>query len=66
MAASSARPIRCRWLEFSDRPHIQQALRSRDFALRDYLINRIYQVPNLVATYPVIADNAYPVIAMVR
>ena len=44
-------------LNVSDRPHIQKALHSRDFALSDYLINRIYQVPNLVATYPVIAED---------
>jgi diguanylate cyclase (GGDEF)-like protein len=44
-------------LNVSDRPHIQKALQSRDFALSDYLINRIYQVPNLVATYPALADD---------
>ncbi len=44
-------------LNVSDRPHIQRALHSCDFALSDYLINRIYQVPNLVATYPVIAHD---------
>lgn len=44
-------------LNVSDRPHIQKALHSRDFALSDYLINRIYQVPNLVATYPALADD---------
>lgn len=44
-------------MNVSDRPHIQKALHSRDFALSDYLINRIYQVPNLVATYPALADD---------
>ena len=44
-------------LNVSDRPHFQNALHSRDFALSDYLINRIHQVPSLVATYPVIKDD---------
>ncbi len=44
-------------LNVSDRPHIQKALHSRDFALSDYLINRIYEVPNVVATYPALADD---------
>ena len=44
-------------LNVSDRPHFQNALHSREFALSDYLINRINQVPSLVATFPVIADD---------
>jgi diguanylate cyclase (GGDEF)-like protein len=44
-------------LNVSDRPHFQSALHSRDFALSDYLINRIHQVPSLVATYPVIQED---------
>jgi diguanylate cyclase (GGDEF)-like protein len=44
-------------LNVSDRPHFQNALRSRDFALSDYLINRTHQAPTLVATYPAIKDD---------
>ncbi len=44
-------------LNVSDRLHFQSALHSRDFALSDYLINRIHQVPSLVATYPVIQED---------
>ncbi len=39
-------------LNVSDRPHFQKALVSRDFALSDYLINRLRQTPTLFATYP--------------
>jgi diguanylate cyclase (GGDEF)-like protein len=39
-------------LNVSDRPHFQKALHSRDFALSDYLINRLKQVPTLYATFP--------------
>ncbi len=39
-------------LNVSDRPHFQDALNSREFALSDYLINQINQVPSLVATFP--------------
>ena len=44
-------------LNVSDRPHFQNALHSRDFALSDYLVNRIHQWPSLIATYPVIGDD---------
>ncbi len=44
-------------LNVSDRPHFQNALHSREFALSNYLINRLNQVPSLVATFPVIADD---------
>jgi diguanylate cyclase (GGDEF)-like protein len=44
-------------LNVSDRPHFQSALHSREFALSDYLINHINQVPSLVATYPVIGED---------
>jgi len=44
-------------LNVSDRAHFQNALHSRDFALSDYLINRLHQVPSLVATYPAIKDD---------
>jgi diguanylate cyclase (GGDEF)-like protein len=41
-------------LNVSDRPHFQQALKSRDFTLSDYFINRVHQEPSLIATFPVI------------
>jgi diguanylate cyclase (GGDEF)-like protein len=44
-------------LNVSDRPHFQAALISREFALSDYLINRLNQVPSLVATFPVASDD---------
>jgi diguanylate cyclase (GGDEF)-like protein len=44
-------------LNVSDRPHFQNALHSRDFALSDYLIHRVHQWPSLIATYPVIGDD---------
>ena len=45
-------------LNVSDRPHFVTALHSREFALSNYLINHINQVPSLVATFPVIADDS--------
>jgi len=44
-------------LNVSDRSHFQSALNSREFALSDYLINRLNQVPSLVATFPIITDG---------
>jgi diguanylate cyclase (GGDEF)-like protein len=44
-------------LNVSDRDHFQNALHSRDFALSDYMVNRIHQVPSLIATYPVVKDD---------
>src|ERR1700691_2128952 len=44
-------------LNVSDRPHFQSALNSREFALSDYLINRLNQVPSLVATFPIITAD---------
>src|ERR1700724_978060 len=44
-------------LNVSDRPHFQNALHSRDFALSDYLVHRVHQWPSLIATYPVIGDD---------
>lgn len=44
-------------LNVSDRPHFQNALHSRDFALSDYLINRVHQLPGLVGTFPAIKDD---------
>jgi diguanylate cyclase (GGDEF)-like protein len=45
-------------LNVSDRPHFVNALHSREFALSNYLINHVNQVPSLVATFPVIADDS--------
>jgi diguanylate cyclase (GGDEF)-like protein len=44
-------------LNVSDRPHFQDALNSREFALSNYLITRTNQLPSVVATFPVIADD---------
>ena len=44
-------------LNMSERAHFQNALNSREFALSDYLINRLNQVPSLVATFPIITDD---------
>ena len=44
-------------LNLSDRPYFQNALRSRDFALSDYLISRANQLPSLFATFPVVRDE---------
>jgi len=44
-------------LNVSDRPHFQNALRSKDFVLSDYLINRIHQLPSLIAAYPAVRDD---------
>lgn len=44
-------------LNVSDRPYFQNALRSHDFALSDYLINRFRQAPALFATFPAVQDD---------
>ncbi|HXW40892.1 MAG TPA: sensor domain-containing diguanylate cyclase [Xanthobacteraceae bacterium] len=44
-------------LNVGERAHFQNALNAREFALSDYLINRLNQVPSLVATFPVIAGD---------
>jgi len=44
-------------LNVADREYFQNALRSRDFALSDYMINQIKQAPSLIATYPAIRSN---------
>ena len=44
-------------LNVAERTHFQNALNSREFALSDYLINRLNQVPSLVATFPIITDD---------
>ena len=47
-------------INVSDRPHFQQALKSREFELSTYLINHLHQAPSVVATYPIIADDGSP------
>ena len=44
-------------LNVSDRSYFQNALRTKDFALSDYLIGRLYQLPGLIATYPVLRED---------
>jgi diguanylate cyclase (GGDEF)-like protein len=44
-------------LNISDRPHFQNALHTRDFALSDYMVNRIHQWPSLIATYPALGTD---------
>ena len=44
-------------LNVSDRPYFQNALHSGDFALSDYLIIRLTQLPSLIATYPAVKDD---------
>jgi diguanylate cyclase (GGDEF)-like protein len=44
-------------LSVSDRPYFQDALRSREFALSDYLISRVGHVPRVMATFPIVKDG---------
>jgi diguanylate cyclase (GGDEF)-like protein len=44
-------------LNVSDRAHFQNALHAKDFALSDYMVNRVRQLPSLIATYPAIKDD---------
>jgi diguanylate cyclase (GGDEF)-like protein len=44
-------------LDVSDRGYFQSALNSHDFALSDYLIARIEEVPALVATLPIVKED---------
>jgi diguanylate cyclase (GGDEF)-like protein len=44
-------------LNVSDRPHFQNALNSREFALSDYMISRANDVPGMVATFPAIKED---------
>jgi diguanylate cyclase (GGDEF)-like protein len=44
-------------LNISDRPHFQNALRTKDFALSDYMVNRLHQWPALIATYPAVGAD---------
>jgi diguanylate cyclase (GGDEF)-like protein len=44
-------------LNVSERAHFYLALRSRDFALSDYVIGTIHQAPSLMAGFPVLAED---------
>ncbi len=44
-------------LNVSDRPYFLNALRSRDFGLSDYLINRVGGAPAVMATFPIVKDG---------
>ena len=44
-------------LNVSDRPYFLNALRSRDFALSDYLIKRVAGAPGLMATFPIVKGS---------
>jgi diguanylate cyclase (GGDEF)-like protein len=39
-------------LDMSDRPHYEEAIRTRDFVVSDYLVGRANQLPAIVAAYP--------------
>ena len=44
-------------LNFGDRPHFSQALRTREFTLSDYLIGRLSGPPTIIATLPALKDD---------
>jgi len=44
-------------LNISDRPYFQEALRSKNFVLSDYVIGRVQQVPSLIAGLPAVKDD---------
>jgi len=52
-----ATDLRAIGLNVADRPYFQKALRTRDFALSDYLISRVHQTPGLIATYPAVKGD---------
>ena len=39
-------------LDMSDRPHYEEAIRTRNFVVSDYLVGRANQSPTIVAAYP--------------
>jgi diguanylate cyclase (GGDEF)-like protein len=47
-------------LNIADRPYFQAALRLHDFALSDYLINRVDQTPSLIAAFPAANEGGIP------
>lgn len=44
-------------LNIAERNYFQAALTSREFALSDYMINRVQRAPGLIATYPIAGDG---------
>jgi diguanylate cyclase (GGDEF)-like protein len=44
-------------LNISDRPYFQEALRSHEFVLSDYLINRVQHAPGLMAAFPITHED---------
>ncbi len=44
-------------LNIADRPYFQTALHSHEFALSDYLINRVDQTPTLIAAFPAVNEG---------
>ncbi len=44
-------------LNVADRAHFQTALHSRQFALSNYLVSQVHQMPSLIAAFPAITDN---------
>src|SRR5580704_11649628 len=44
-------------LSISDRPYFQDALRSHEFVLSDYLINRVQHAPGLMAAFPITHED---------
>jgi diguanylate cyclase (GGDEF)-like protein len=47
-------------LNIVDRPYFQAALHAHDFALSDYLINRVDQTPSLIAAFPAANESGTP------
>src|SRR5438309_2234599 len=39
-------------LDMSDRPHYEEAIRTNDFVVSDYLVGRSNQAPSIVVAYP--------------
>jgi diguanylate cyclase (GGDEF)-like protein len=39
-------------LDMSDRPHYEEAIRTNDFVVSDYLVGRANQAPSIVVAYP--------------
>jgi diguanylate cyclase (GGDEF)-like protein len=54
VCATDARAI---GLNIADRPYFVEAMRSRDFALSDYLIDRVDRVPSLIAAFPAATED---------
>jgi diguanylate cyclase (GGDEF)-like protein len=44
-------------IDVSDRKYYQQAMRTRDFVLSDYIIERVRQTPAIVAAYPAVGEE---------